>query len=162
MEGSSSGSQGGDVTLPSSARPYQGRPAGLVSRGVAAVIDGLVTLGLLLLSYGGLVVATFALDPRSFQFPQTGLVFGLFSFLCVLGTYLALSWWVSGRSYGAVVMGLRVVGRDGGDVGFAAAVARAVLCVLFPVGLLWVAVSPASRSVQDLLVRTSVIYDWRQ
>jgi uncharacterized RDD family membrane protein YckC len=157
----SSGSHG-EIRLPPGARPYQGRPAGLVSRGIAAVIDGLVTGVLLLLAYGALVVASFALDPRSFQFPHTGLVFGLVTFLCMLVVYLALSWWVSGRTFGAAVMGLRVVGHDGGDLGFPTAAARAVVCALFPIGLLWVAVSPASRSVQDLLLRTSVVYDWRQ
>jgi hypothetical protein len=36
---------------------------------------------------------------------------------------------------------------------------RAVLCTLVPVGLLWVLVSRDNRSVQDLLLRTSVLYD---
>jgi hypothetical protein len=35
---------------------------------------------------------------------------------------------------------------------------RAVLCVIFPVGLLWVLVSQENRSAQDLVLRTSVIY----
>ncbi len=152
----------GDVTLPPSVRPYQGRRAGLVSRGIAATIDGVVACLLLSLAFGALVVGKFVLAPRSFQFPQASLVFGLFSFLVVLGVYLALTWWISGRSYGAVVMGLRVVARDGGDLRLGTAVVRAALCVLFPIGLLWVAASRGSRSVQDLLLGTSVIYDWRQ
>ena len=36
---------------------------------------------------------------------------------------------------------------------------RAVLCTIFPIGLLWVLVSGENRSVQDLLLRTSVAYD---
>jgi len=32
---------------------------------------------------------------------------------------------------------------------------------VFPIGVLWVAVSRTNKSVQDILVRTSVIYDWR-
>jgi hypothetical protein len=35
-----------------------------------------------------------------------------------------------------------------------------VLYAAFPLGLAWVAVSRDSRSVQDLLLRTSVVYDW--
>ena len=42
----------------------------------------------------------------------------------------------------------------------ARAVARAVLCLLFPIGLLWVVVSRRNASVQDLLVRSAVAYDW--
>ena len=45
---------------------------------------------------------------------------------------------------------LRVVG----------AFVRAVFCTAFPIGLLWCAVSPANRSVQDVVLRTSVVYDW--
>jgi hypothetical protein len=37
---------------------------------------------------------------------------------------------------------------------------RAVLCALFPIGLFWSAVSTRNESVQDLLVRTTVVYDW--
>ena len=37
---------------------------------------------------------------------------------------------------------------------------RAFLCALFPIGLFWSAVSSRNESVQDLLVRTTVLYDW--
>ena len=40
------------------------------------------------------------------------------------------------------------------------ALLRAVGYVVFPIGLLWVAISPANRSVQDVILRSSVIYDW--
>ena len=41
------------------------------------------------------------------------------------------------------------------------ALLRAALCVGFPIGLLWCAVSPSRRSLQDAVLRTSVVYDWR-
>jgi hypothetical protein len=34
-----------------------------------------------------------------------------------------------------------------------------MLCTLFPIGLLWVLVSRGNRSVQDLMLRTSVVYE---
>ena len=40
------------------------------------------------------------------------------------------------------------------------ALARAMFCAVFPLGLLWTAVSRENRSVADLLLRTSVVYDW--
>lgn len=40
--------------------------------------------------------------------------------------------------------------------GFRAALA----CALFPIGLLRVAVSQENRSLQDVVLRTSVIYGW--
>ena len=66
----------------------------------------------------------------------------------------------SGRTYGNHVMGLRVVNREGRRLHPLGAFVRAALYVIFPIGLLWVMVSGQNRSLQDLIVRTSVIYDW--
>jgi uncharacterized RDD family membrane protein YckC len=73
--------------------------------------------------------------------------------------YLSAAWAISGRTCGALLMGLRVVG-PGGRLRPAVALLRAVLCVLFPVGLLWCAVNARNRSLQDIVLRTSVVYDW--
>jgi hypothetical protein len=40
------------------------------------------------------------------------------------------------------------------------ALLRAALNVVFPLGLAWVAISRQNRSVQDVALGTSVIYDW--
>jgi hypothetical protein len=53
------------------------------------------------------------------------------------------------------------VGWRGERLRFAGALVRALLCALVPVGLLWVAVSRENRSAQDVLLRTSVVYDWQ-
>ena len=74
--------------------------------------------------------------------------------------YLAVSWMGNGRTYGNHVMGLRVVNRLGRRLHPLGALVRAVLYVIFPIGLLWVLVSGQNRSLQDLVLRTSVIYDW--
>jgi uncharacterized RDD family membrane protein YckC len=81
--------------------------------------------------------------------------------LGVLILYLTVAWWFGGRTYGDLVMGLRVVTRNGGPVHLVVALLRAVACVLFPLGLLWVAFSRDLRSVQDVVLRTSVVYDWQ-
>jgi uncharacterized RDD family membrane protein YckC len=57
-------------------------------------------------------------------------------------------------------MGIRIVGRQGRRMRAPIALARAVLYVIFPVGLLWCLVNRRSHSLQDVLLRTSVIYDW--
>jgi uncharacterized RDD family membrane protein YckC len=74
--------------------------------------------------------------------------------------YLAVSWMGNGRTYGDHVMGLRVVNRQGRRLHPLGALARAALYVIFPIGLLWVLISGQNRSLQDLVLRTSVIYDW--
>jgi uncharacterized RDD family membrane protein YckC len=74
---------------------------------------------------------------------------------------MAATWSITGRTYGDHVMGLRVVGRRSERVWPPTALLRAVFCVGFPVGLLWCGVSSSRRSLQDVVLRTTVIYDWR-
>jgi uncharacterized RDD family membrane protein YckC len=147
--------------LPREARPYQGRRAGLVTRMAAAALDGVVVALLLLIGYGAVVVFLFLLDPRGFTFPAVGLAFSLTTAFTVLVAYQTLAWWLTGRTYGDLVMGLRVVGFRGRPLRLAGSLLRAVFCAFFPIGLLWVALSRENRSVQDLVLRTSVVYDWQ-
>jgi uncharacterized RDD family membrane protein YckC len=134
------------------------RAAGVVSRGVAAVID-LCVVGLLLaLLYLGLVLARLAVNPGSFRFPALDLVFsGAASFLAAV-LYLAACWSVSGCTAGAVAMGLRVVGRRSPRLKPVVAFLRAGACVVFPVGLAWVAVDNRRRSLQDIVFGSRVVY----
>lgn len=147
--------------VPREARPYQGQRAGVVTRMVAAALDGAVVTGLLLAGYGAFTVALFLIDPRQFTFPDVGLLFSLTSAFCVLVVYQTLAWWLVGRTYGGRVMGLRVVSFRGRRQRLSGALLRSFFCAAFPIGLLWVAVSRENRSVQDIVLRTSVIYDWQ-
>jgi hypothetical protein len=40
-------------------------------------------------------------------------------------------------------------------------VLRAIACLFFPLGLFWVLLSRSNSSLQDLGLRTAVVYDWR-
>jgi uncharacterized RDD family membrane protein YckC len=152
---------GGVSPLPAEARAYQGQRAGLVTRLVAASIDGLLVGLFLLVGYAGFAGFLFLIDPRNFSFPEMGLFLSLTSAFVVLVLYLTISWWISGRTYGCLVMGLRVVGHRGENMRLIGALVRAVFCAFFPIGLLWAAVNRESRSVQDVVLRTSVLYDWQ-
>jgi uncharacterized RDD family membrane protein YckC len=154
-------SEGGVSPLPREARPYQGQRAGLVTRLVAAVIDAVVVALVLLAGYAGWAGLLFLVDPRGFSFPDTSLFKSLAAGFVVVVVYLTAAWWISGRSYGCLVMGLRVVSFRGERLRLAGALVRALLCAVVPVGLLWVAVSRENRSAQDVLLRTSVVYDWQ-
>jgi uncharacterized RDD family membrane protein YckC len=153
--------EGGFSPLPREARPYQGRPAGLVTRGVAAALDGVVVALVLAVGYAALAGVRFLLDPLRFTWPQPSWLLNLTTAFVVLVLYLAVAWSVSGRTYGSLVMGLRVLGAHGGRPRPAQALLRAAACAVFPVGLLWCVVGPGHRSVQDVLLRTSVVYDWQ-
>jgi uncharacterized RDD family membrane protein YckC len=71
-----------------------------------------------------------------------------------------MCWWLVGRTYGDRVMALLVVSFRGTRQRFLGALLRALLCIAFPVGVLWCAVNRFNRSVQDIVLRTTVVYDW--
>lgn len=153
-------SEVGETPVPREARPYQGRRAGLVTRLVATALDAAVVAAVLAAAYAGWAGLRLLIDPRNFSFPEVGVVFSLFSAFVVSVAYLTVSWSMSGRSYGDLVMGLRVVGAGGRHPHLVLAFLRALLCVVFPIGLLWIAVSREKRSLQDVVLRTAVVYDW--
>jgi len=153
--------EGGVSPVPREARPYQGQRAGVVTRMTAAVIDAVVVAGILLLGYAAVAGLRFMLNPLTFSLPRPSWLVNLTLGLVVTMCYLTLGWAIGGRSYGALVMGLRVVGPRGRRLRLPGAFVRALVCVLFPIGLLWSAVDPRNRSIQDVLLRTSVIYDWQ-
>lgn len=147
--------------VPREARPYQGRRAGLVTRLVANTIDALVVGSILVAGYLAFNGLVFLVSPRDFSFSGASLLLGAAVATVVLVAYLTVAWATSGRTYGDHVMGLRVVTRSGARLPVWMAMVRAVFCAFFPIGILWCAVSPARRSVQDVVLRTAVVYDWQ-
>jgi uncharacterized RDD family membrane protein YckC len=146
--------------IPKEARPFQGRRAGLVSRTLAAVLDGLVLLVALTGGYLAWAAIVFLWNPSGFRLPTPSRPLVLIVGYLVAIAYMTLCWRISGRTYGDQVIGLRLLGRGGGELGLVTALARAVFCAVLPLGLLWTAVSRDNRSLADLLLRTSVRYDW--
>jgi uncharacterized RDD family membrane protein YckC len=142
------------------ARALQGHRAGLASRVVADVIDLAVAwlLGLSALLVAGLV--RYLLTGPPLRLPVMPHWLDVTGGAAIAVGYLAFSWAATGRSVGKQVAGLRVVERVGRRLSLRRSLARAVLYVLFPAGLLWVLASRRNASVQDLVVGTAVVYDW--
>lgn len=138
--------------------PPDPRAAGIVSRGVAAVIDLIVAGAIVGFLYLGAALTKLVLQPSSFSFPALNAFFSTAVIFSVAVLYLAGCWFTSGCTAGAVVMGLRVKGHRSQRVSLAVAVLRAVACVLFPVGLVMIAFDRQRRSVQDIVLRTRVVY----
>jgi uncharacterized RDD family membrane protein YckC len=147
-------------SVPREARSYQGTSAGVVTRLAAGIVDVLLVALALGGSYVALVGARFVLEPRSFHMPDPSFLWSMTVFLGYLVVYLTVAWWMAGRTIGDHLWGVRVTTRGGGRLGLPLALARAVTCALFPIGLLWCAVDRDRRSLHDLLLRTSVVYDW--
>jgi uncharacterized RDD family membrane protein YckC len=149
------------TVLPRGAVDQQGLRAGVVSRTIAMVFDALVVAA----AGGALYLAVVAIrlmrEPRRFTWPKVpwANAVAALGVLCVI--YLAIGWSSTGRTVGTRMMGLRVVDPRGDLLRIVRSFARAFVCVVFPVGLFWSAVSRGNRSIQDLLFRTSVVYDWQ-
>ena len=146
--------------IPVPARGVQGHRAGPVTRVVAAVIDAVVVAAMVAGGYLTAVGVIWLLDPRGFHLPNTSAFFNLTVIFVVLTGYLAIGWATTGRTYGAHVMGLRVVNHRGRRLPVLTALVRAGFCTVFPIGLFWCAVNRNQRSVQDMVLRTSVVHDW--
>lgn len=141
-----------------SSEPVVERAAGIITRGLAAVIDLMVVLLIMSVLYGGLVLVRLVYSPTAFSLPSLNVVFSTVVTFVVAVLYLTGCWTLSGSTAGAVTMGLRVIGRRSQRVSLLVGLLRAISCVLFPIGLLWVMVDRRRRSLQDIVFRTRVIY----
>jgi uncharacterized RDD family membrane protein YckC len=146
--------------IPHEARSFQGQRAGVVTRTAANVLDFLLAAGVVAGGYAAWCAVTFLLNPTKFSFPTVSFFVLLLCTGGVLFTYFTVSWATTGRTFGDHQLGLRVVNFRGDRLRWAGSVIRAAFCVLLPIGLYWAVISPTNRSVQDAVLRTSVIYDW--
>lgn len=147
--------------VPKDARRYQGRPAGIVTRLVAAGVDVVVVL--VIVAVGVLLVnaAVLAARPLAFEPILLPLPLRLVTGLVVAVAYLAAAWASTGRTFGAAVLGIRVVDASlRVRLPVVRAVVRAASCTIFPIGLLWTLVSSDRRSLHDRLTGSAVVYDW--
>jgi len=134
--------------------------AGIVSRTLAAVVDLVVVVTLMVASLLAVAGARFLVSPVGFRWPSPSWTLSVVVGAVLATVYLTVAWATAGRSCGAAVLGLRVLSVRGARPGWFRAVVRAALCVVFPLGLLWTVLGRRRRSLQDLLVGTVVVYDW--
>lgn len=142
------------------AQALQGRRAGIASRALAGAID----VGIAFLLYTAIVaVANLAWNlftSNDITIPTPPAWLTALGAFWVLVLYWALGWGSTGRTIGKQVMGLRVVRADATPVRPRVAFGRAILCAVFYPGLLLALVHRRNLSLQDLVCRTVVVYDW--
>ena len=136
------------------------RAAGVVTRFAAMGVDMAVVVVLGSLVYITVLGVRLLWSPANFTWPDVPfwVIASMEMIIAIL--YLTASWVTTGRSYGDSLLGLRVLSRRRETPGWAISFVRALLCVVFPFGLLWVIFSPERRSLQDAVLRTVVVYDW--
>jgi hypothetical protein len=132
--------------------------AGVVTRLFAASVDAVGVVVLAALLDLGAAGARFLWSPVDFRWPRPTAIVTVAVLLAVAAVYLAVGWALAGRTYGSKLMGLRVLILAGPATGPVRSVLRAVVCVLWQVGLLWCGIS-RTRSLADVVVRSVVVCD---
>lgn len=132
--------------------------AGVVSRLLALVVDLLVVVLIDVVLVVGVAVIR-ALFTQHLEVEVPPPPWGHIASLLLLVVYMAHGWALGGRTLGMILLGLRAVREDGGDIKLLRAIVRALTYLVFPPGILWAAVSAKNASLQDLIVDTAVVYD---
>lgn len=140
--------------------PPDTRPAGIVTRTISTAVDLGVILALSSVGYLTVAFVRLVFLPGRFRWPAFNVWFSMTACMVAAAVYLTVCWSTSGRSVGSALVGVRVISSKRTDLSWHGAAIRAVLCVVFPFGLLWAAVDARRRSAQDLLLGTMVVYDW--
>lgn len=142
----------------------RGFTAGFVSRAVAFIVDAVVVSMLWSSSVFAADSVLAILGRPSFDLEGIGAAVAVAASLLGLAVgYQTVCVWLFGKTIGKLVMGLRVVTRDGNRPGLVRAWIRALLVatplVLVP-GALWVLIGRNRRAWHDLATGSWVVYDW--
>ncbi|WP_198664051.1 RDD family protein [Jiangella endophytica] len=130
-----------------------------MSRVAAALVDVAVVAAATALVGVTLSGIRYTLEGPPFALPSfPGWAFGAGHSVLVVA-YLTTGWALIGRTPGQLVLGLRVLAPGGGLPGVPRALVRALVVVVFPIGVLWTLFSRDSRAVHDLVARTTMVHD---
>jgi uncharacterized RDD family membrane protein YckC len=142
---------------------YQGHYAGSVSRFVAYVIDLAVTTAAFSLALAGISYGVHIVTGNQVSWNKSNVVVAVL-FVVWQFLYFGYSWAVSGRTFGMMVLGIRVVRADGMPAEPHRGVVRALVFplsfLLFGLGFLGILVQREHRALHDLIAGTVVIYAW--
>jgi uncharacterized RDD family membrane protein YckC len=152
-------SLGRETTEPSRVGQY----AGFVSRLLAFVLDIVVSLGLFALGVALFSSIVGLLAGHSYNVDRHGLIvevlFGVWAFI-----YFAFQWASSGRTLGMALFGIRVVMKDGREIGRWQAIERTAALplsfLLLGIGFLISLFQRERRALHDLIAGTCVVYSW--
>ncbi|MFF3491747.1 RDD family protein [Streptomyces sp. NPDC002795] len=147
------------MSVPNSGAARRPPPAGIVSRGLAVLVDVFVLALVGVVVEVGVGCARLLVVGPPFQMPDVpNWLAGAFGWGLAV-CYLGVSWVVVGATPGGRLLGVCVTDRAGRRLPAVRALVRAALAVSFPLGLLWIPFSRRRAALQDLVVRSNVSYD---
>ncbi len=141
-----------------------GHYAGPVSRGIAFVLDVVLSTAVYtLVVSGGIWVLGLITEGDFTRDDIPGWLWGLGLFLWY-AVYFGYCWMASGKTPGKAIVGLRIVAGDGAPLSPGHALLR---LLIYPISvLLWwlmvvaVALGLRRRALHDRVADTAVVYDW--
>ena len=143
------------------ARELQAKRAGLASRVAADAIDWGVVIGIYITILLGIALFEFFIGSGKFDVPNPAPGVTLLSQWVIAVLYLTAGWTGDGRTVGKGFMGLRVITNSGQPLRPRRGFLRALICAtLGAIALAWVIVSRRRAGIHDVIVQTSVVYDW--
>lgn len=135
--------------------------AGIATRGVALAIDA--ALAQTIVFAAGAVLALIASLVGDVELGTVAKVVAGLAWAAVVGGWFVVFWTTAGQTPGMRLLGLRVLGPDGGPPGTWRAVVRlgglAMAIVPAFAGFLPVLVDDRRRALQDFAAHTVVVYD---
>jgi uncharacterized RDD family membrane protein YckC len=152
------------VTGPGAGQPDRlGQYAGFVTRFVAFVIDYFLSVGIFLLVLGAASFAASVLTGGPIHFSRQSPVVLAIYVVWVL-FYFGYCWGVSGKTPGAAVLGVQVIGAEGGAAGprraFLRTIAFPFSFLLLGLGFLGILTGQHRRALHDVVGGTVVVYAW--
>ena len=139
-----------------------GHYAGAVSRFLAYVIDVIVSGVLFAVGSAAITVVVnyvFDTDITDNGGPGWAIALSVWEFV-----YFWYSWAVTGKTPGMAALGIRVVKRDGSDLGWTRAFVRTLVLPIaftfFLFAFIGVVIGRERRALQDVAAGSVVVYDW--
>lgn len=141
-----------------------GSYAGAFSRFAAYAIDAAVVSFTFSASGAVIVWMIQLVTARNVHVADLGALASAILFLTWFLLYFGILWSAAGRTVGMAVFGLRVVRRDGSDLGAGKGTIRALTFPLsfvpFGLGFIGIVVGRERRAFHDVCADTAVVYDW--
>ncbi len=149
-----------------------GYHAGFASRLLSLLIDLLLLI--LILAIASLLLTEITTVTRSLWSSLTGqelsslltqLTYSVLGIFTVYAVYFIFFWTFLGKTVGGIIIGLRLVNREGKKPSFWRCTFRFLVEFGIPgmliIGSIWIFINPRRRSIFDLISGTFVVYDWK-
>jgi uncharacterized RDD family membrane protein YckC len=141
----------------------RGHHAGFASRFIAFGFDCVISIGIFELTLAAASFAASVLTGNSIHWSR-GNTWVVVAFFAWEFFYFALAWTGGGKTAGMWLIGIQVVGQDGGRAGTKRGLVRTLAFplsfILLGLGFVSILFEHDRRALHDLIADTAVIYSW--